>query len=364
MQIKLKKSEIYPTISLIINTIKLEYNNLSNNLLFQFKDNEMIISAKDVNKQLYKKFILQESYDDLNMYVDGFIMEKILQKIGNEDYCNIEIEQSMNIKSFDFNVNVAINKQAIPFIPFDFEDYKKIILKAHDFNDALTQLDMIVSHQDSSTFVTIVNDRISMIGLQEHTAAKVNFKAVKSDDLTMVMRGNTITDLKKFMNHVKNDDITIYLKKESMAIQSQSGILIMSLPTMGFMDYQNIIDESYNTNFFMVNTKQFKNAVDRVSIFVKDKLQLIGIKIDSKQDNILCLNSISNISEANYICEIANESKICFDLILNRKILNSICSKINSEDLIISHIEKYGVMIIRNTEQECDQSIIYILSTL
>lgn len=117
------------------------------------------------------------------------------------------------------------------------------------------------------------------------------------DDTYFVIPGKTLSELLKIL---PDDDtnVTLYVGLRNIRIETDGYTLFSSLFEGEFLDYHAAIPDSSTTNL-VVNTREFINSVERVSLLITEKLKSpVRCICDDGEIRISCATAIGKASDA------------------------------------------------------------------
>ena len=164
-----------------------------------------------------------------------------------------------------------------------------------------------------------------------------------------------VLELKKILDSEKG--ITkIDVSNSKVTFNFTNSSLTTKLIDAEFPDYNRVIPKDY-VDYFSINTKNFLNAIDRVSSIYSNSTSEIGVKLSVTQDSIK-ITSIKDINKAFDELPSTFTKEGEMQIMCNFLYLKEILSLINSPDVNIFVKDSNFPMIIRDSETN---SFFYVL---
>lgn len=208
------------------------------------------------------------------------------------------------IKSKNSNFSIiGIAAEEYPKLP-DISDDVKINISGDILKNMIKQTTFAVADNDANPIHTgvlfeIFNDEIKMIAVDGYRLA-LRKEQIKLDEnieeqVSFVVPGKTLKEILSLINDDSN--IEIYIDKKHIIFNINGYKVISRLLEGKFLDYKAAIPKG-NSTVVRVNTKDFINSVERVSLIIADRLKS-PLKCIFKENEIKlsCTTAIGKASD-------------------------------------------------------------------
>jgi len=217
---------------------------------------------------------------------------------------NIEIEcLNDNITTIREN---SSNYKILGFSAEEFSNFPEIKIKSKTkinqklLKETIQQVIFATSRDENRNFLSgvlfkIIDNKIEVVTTDSHRLSLKNIKPTNIENPSMegaevIIPYRALLELSKLLSD--NEEVFTEVKigeKQIIFILFPDGqknsIRIYSRLIEGqFPDYQQIIPNSFKTEI-KVNTEDFKDKMERISLFVKEDLNTVKIEVVNKEDN-------------------------------------------------------------------------------
>ena len=208
-------------------------------------------------------------------------------------------------------------------------------------------LNGIYLHQNGTLLRTVATDGHRL------AQAEMNLPAGADGMPSIIIPRKTVVELRKLLDDTETD-IPINVSSNKIKFSINNCILTSKLIDGSFPDYQRVIPKG-NTKNLVIPTKDFKEAVDRVSTISIEKSRAVKLSL-SKNNLILKVNShdSGNASEEMEVSFEDDSMEIGF----NSKYLLDIALQIQGKEIQFSLSDSSSPALITDPEQE---GIIFVL---
>lgn len=195
---------------------------------------------------------------------------------------------------------IGIPAEDFPEFP-SFENDSVIKLPANMLKSMIGQTLFAVSESDTKpihqgSLFNIVNGTLDVVSVDGYRLAVRTEKIDFPDDTYFVIPGKTLSELLKILPDDTN--VTLYVGLRNIRIETDGYTLFSSLFEGEFLDYHAAIPDSSTTNL-VVNTREFINSVERVSLLITEKLKSpVRCICDDGEIRISCATAIGKASDA------------------------------------------------------------------
>ena len=349
-------------------------------ILFEVSDdNKVHLFATDLEIGI-DCYIPAQVIESGSVVIPSRIISELIRKFPEG---NIEVESSdNNITTIRENNS---NYKILGFSGEEFSNFpemkieSKIRLKQKTFKETIYQTIFAASKDESRSFLNgalfkISDKKIEVVTTDSHRLSVKNIRVsdiekTSTDEFEVIVPYRALAELLKLLSDDEDVFIEIRVGEKQIIFilypdsQKNSIRLYSRLIEGQFPDYHQIIPNSFKTEI-KVNTNDFKDKMERISLFVKEDLNTVkiktanieGSKIEERCEMILKVES-PTIGEA-------SEKISCFkkgdDIIItfNCKYILDVLRVINTNNVLIKLNDPLNPVIIT---PEKDKNYLYVL---
>lgn len=273
--------------------------------------------------------------------LSGRYFQELVRKLPG-DRVNIASSQE------DRTIKITSNSAQFNLLSLPAEEFP--VLKQLSSENRLIVKDSVLRDLIKSTVFACANDEARPIftgGLLEvddneirMVATNTHRLAFKKEELTgnntntrMIIPGKILNELARLLAAEEPQDVILSWQKNQVGIEYDNVFIISRLIEGQFPDYNKVIPTSYTT-VIMLNSDQFLDAVERVSLLARDGEYNV-IRFNFTQDSAVITSNNPDIGKAfesvPAVIE-GNELEIAF----NAKYVADILKNIDAEQLVFS----------------------------
>ena len=350
-----------------------------NGILFEVsKDNKVHLFATDLEIGI-DCYIPAQVIEGGAVVIPNRIISELIRKFPEG---NIEVEsKENNITTIKENNSVykILGFSADEFSNFpEIEIKSKIKLSQKILKDTIQKIIFSASRDENRSFLNgalfkIINNKIEVVTTDSHRLSlkiipvpKIDENIIQEGEVIIPYR--TLSELYKLLTDEKEVFVEINVGEKQIVFilfpnGQKNSIRIYSRLIEGqFPNYHQIIPKSFKTEI-KINTDEFRNKMERISLFVREDLNTVKLKIENKEDvsekkcEIIIKALSQNIGEA-------HETIICFkkgkDIIItfNSKYILDVLKIIKTKNIEIKFNDPLNPVIIH---PEKDKNYLYIL---
>ena len=301
--------------------------------------------------------------------VDAYSLFEIVKKLPKDK--NIDFSMEVNGGNLLY-LNIQSGKSKFEMATLDAENYPKTLVTVKDQTIAIENEDLFflidkvkdciyqneTRYNINGMLLNFDKDSGKIFAVSTHghalAHAFVESKGISQNQKVTIPR-KIVLELKKILNSEKG--ITnIDVSNSKVTFNFTNSSLTTKLIDAEFPDYNRVIPKDY-THYFSVNTKNFLNAIDRVSSIYSTGTSEIGVKLSVTQDSIK-ITSTKDINKAfdELPSTFTREGEM--QIMCNFLYLKEILGLINSPDVNIFVKDSNFPMIVRDFETD---SFFYVL---
>jgi len=218
-------------------------------------------------------------------------------------------EGKIEIECADNNITtIKENNSNYKILGFSAEEFSnfpeikmrtKIKLTQKIFKEAIQQVIFAASKDENRTFLNgallkIIGDKMEIVTTDSHRLSLknimvLNIEKSSTDELEVIIPFRALLELSKLL--LDDEDVFIEIKiseKQIMFIlfpdSQKNCIRIFSRLIEGqFPNYHQIIPDSFKTEI-KIDTNDFRDKMERISLFVREDLNTVRIEVTNKED--------------------------------------------------------------------------------
>lgn len=306
---------------------------------------------------------------DGSICVDAHSLSDIVKKLPKDQ--NIDFSMEANEDNLSYLL-IRSGKSKFDLATLDAENYPQTLTTVKDQTITIENEDLLflidktekciyqneTRYNINGMLLNFDKDSGKIFAVSTHghalAHAFVESKSISQNQKVTIPR-KMVLELKKILGSEKG--ITnIDVSNSKVTFNFTNSSLTTKLIDAEFPDYNRVIPKDY-TDYFSVNTKNFLNAIDRVSSIYSGATTDIGVKLIVTQDNVQ-IKSTKDINKAfdELPSTFTREGEM--QIMCNFLYLKEILGLINSPDVNIFVKDSNFPMIIKDSETD---SFFYVL---
>jgi len=341
MKFSVNRDIFLPAIQSVIGAIERKQTlPILSNLLIQVINNQVIVTATDLEIELKNTIDLEDKVEDFEFTLPA-------RKVA--DICkNIEEGVCINFKVTEENTIISTNRSKFTLSILPSNDYPKIdnlqllnnfSIEQNKFKQIISNVAFAMAQQDVRYYLNgmlfdFTNEKISAVTTDGHRLAlcETNIKSSIKEAKQIILPRKTVIELQKLLGDT-SDIINIIIDANHIQFKIGSIVLTSKLIDGKFPDYKRVIPSS-NDKFAKINRDNLRHALVRSAIISNEKFKgakfnfssnLLTIETqnsereNSKEELIVDYNSDDltigfNISYILDVVNICNDKYIDFEL--------------------------------------------------
>jgi DNA polymerase III subunit beta len=338
------------------------------NFLFKIEDNELSISASDLETTMTTKLTV-EANESGKIAIPAKILLEILKNLP-EQPCTFTVDHS------DFSIEIAYDNGKSKMVGFDGDEYPKS--PAIENPNKIKLSGDILSKAISKTLFATGNDdlRPVMSGVYvQFSPEEIIFAATDAHKLVRYKRtdaeatGSSSFILpKKPLNMLKSnlrgDEEVLVEYNETNAVFTFNDLIVSSRLIDGkYPNYEAVIPVE-NPNVLTVDRMQFLSSIKRVSIFANKTTHQIKFNIAGSELAISAEDlDFSNKSNERLTCHYDGED---IEISFNSRFLLEMLNNIDSKEIKIrmSVPSRAGLLVPATTENEHEDILMLVMPVM
>lgn len=301
--------------------------------------------------------------------VDAYSLFEIVKKLPKDN--NIDFSMEANEENLSYLI-IQSGKSKFEMATLDAQDYPETPVTIKDQTIAIENEDLFflidkvkdciyqneTRYNINGILLNFDKDSGKIFAVSTHghalAHAFVESKGISQNQKVTIPR-KMVLELQKILRSEKGIT-TIDVSSSKVTFNFTNSSLTTKLIDAEFPDYNRVIPKDY-TDYFSVNTKNFLNAIDRVSSIYSGATTDIGVKLVVTQDNVQ-IKSTKDINKGfdELPSTFTRENEM--QIMCNFLYLKEILGLINSPDVNIFVKDSNFPMIVRDSETD---SFFYVL---
>jgi len=337
------------------------------NLLFQLSDNELKITASDLETTLITTITLENVTDEGSIAIPARILTDILKEFPDQP-----LTFDINTESFGvvittengkYNV-VGQNGEDFPQLPVIKDDQKTSIqLTADVLLSGITKTLFATADDElrpvmNGIYIELFPDNMTFVASDAHKLVRYRRTDVKADqESTFILPKKPASLLKAILPKEENDVMLEFDDKNAFFTLSNYK-LVSRLVEGNYPSYNSVIPTN-NPNKLTIDRLEMYNALKRVALFSNQASNLVKLELKGNQLNVSAQDIDFSIS--------ANERLNCqyegddMEIGFKSSFLIEILSNIASTDVLVELSDPSRAGILFPAEKENDDEDVLML---
>jgi DNA polymerase-3 subunit beta len=337
------------------------------NLLFQLSDNELKITASDLETTLITTITLENVTDEGSIAIPARILTDILKEFPDQPLTfDINTENFgvvITTENGKYNV-VGQNGEDFPQLPVIKDDQKTSIqLTADVLLSGITKTLFATADDElrpvmNGIYIELFPDNMTFVASDAHKLVRYRRTDVKADqESTFILPKKPASLLKAILPKEENDVMLEFDDKNAFFTLSNYK-LVSRLVEGNYPSYNSVIPTN-NPNKLTIDRLEMYNALKRVALFSNQASNLVKLELKGNQLNVSAQDIDFSIS--------ANERLNCqyegddMEIGFKSSFLIEILSNIASTDVLVELSDPSRAGILFPAEKENDDEDVLML---
>ena len=333
------------------------------NIHIKAKDNQLTIKACDTLISFYGE-IGADIEEEGEICVNSNKLYSIARKLPSEEI-EMQSDSELNIQikakgknTLRYNLK-GISPDKFPEI-LDTSNINYFSITKEIFSDMVNKTKFAVSQNDNRKFAigTLFeydNNKLRMVTTDGKRLAKIEKDAdIKNTFSKVVVPPKILQESLKLCSGDDKGDLKIGINEKEIFINVDNCFFISNLLDSGFPSYQSVIPAN-SSKSFKVNRKEFKDAIDRVSVMGEKDTHKVIISLDADKMKIYSENMTYGDGEETIDIQYEGEPiKIAF----NYSYITDVISVMKNDNMILKFNNASSTIVIN---EEDNSDYIYIM---
>lgn len=310
-------------------------------------DNDITIKT-DIPSQIGDKQIINDTEDGSTLVPSKYLTE-IIRKIEGE-FVTFEVIDETIVKVYDnrsnFKLN-SINAEEYPEIDLD-ETGTSFTLGVDQFKLLVDQTAFAASTKEQRPILTALNlnGGDHKLVATATDSARLARKEIEMNDVPYFnanVPAKVMVEVEKLLENQK--EVVISVSEQKIIFKFEDTLVSSRLISGDYPNTRNIVPKAFNY-FLEVNAKELLDAMDRVSLLLIDKENVIKLTMSPESVEVSAKsNQVGSATEAINICQYNNDRlEISFNTIYVAEAIKA-CQ---SEDVVIEFLGEMKPFVVKN----------------
>ncbi|MDA3778922.1 MAG: DNA polymerase III subunit beta [Bacteroidales bacterium] len=338
------------------------------NFLFQLHENELKITASDLETTLITSMDIENATDDGVIALPARILTDILKEFADQPLTfNIDLESynvKINSENGEYNV-VGLNGEDFPQLPVIKDDIKKsiqvpteLLLNGIDktlFATADDELRPVMN----GIFIELSEDNITFVASDSHKLVRYRRLDISADEESNFILPKKPASLLKNILSKDDNEVKIEFDDKNAFFTLPNYKLVSRLVEGNYPSYNSVIPDN-NPHKLTIDRLELYNSLKRVSLFSNQASNLVKLDVKGNQLTVSAQDIDFSISADERLnCQYEGD-----DMAIGFKssFLVEILSNLPSSDILIelSDPSRAGVLFPVDNDNE-DEDVLMLL---
>lgn len=338
------------------------------NFLFEIADNELKISASDLESTMSTVISIQ-SKENGNIAVPAKLVLDILKTFPDHPLTfsvnnNNGIEISSDYGKYSLS---GQNADEFPRVP-KLESPSTISIKGNVLQRAIEKTVFATGNDDlrpvmSGLFCQMNSEGITFVATDAHKLVRFKRSDTKTENSSEFIIPKKPMNLLKGLLGSTEDDVSLEYNTSNAQFKFGSTTLICRLIDGKYPNYQAVIPQE-NPNRMSIARTQFANSIKRVSIFANKTTHQVRLKITGSQLIISAEDlDFANAAKEELTCSYNGED---MEIGFNSRFLLEMINNISAETIALelSGPNRAGILVPDNPEQENEDILMLVMPVM
>jgi len=338
------------------------------NFLFNLSNNELTITASDLETTLISKVQLESSSEEGEVAIDAKRLTTILKEFPEQPLTfNINKENLLvDIVSENGKYSIpGVSAEDFPQLPELKDNVNSISLTSEIMNQGISKTIFAASDDElrpvmTGVYVALSPEHITFVASDAHKLVRYRRTDVKAETEASFILPQKPAGLLKNILPKDESAVNLQFDEKNAYIEFDGYKLVCRLVEGNYPNYEAVIPKD-NPNKLIVDRLDFYNSLRRVSVFSNQASNLIKLSMTANELTISAQDIDFSISAYERIkCELeGNEMEMGFKSLF----LIEILSNLTSADVIMnmSDPSRAGILVPAESENEHEDVLMLLM---
>ena len=339
------------------------------NFLFQLSDNELTITASDLETTLITNLVLENTEGEGKIAIEAKRLADTLKEFSDQPLTfDVDLEDTMS-------VNIITETGKFSFIGQDADEFPQLPTVESDLSSIKVSSNLLLTGISKALFATaddelrpvmngiyveMTEEFLSFVASDAHKLVKYKRNDVQSEkESTFILPKKPASLLKSILGK-NEDEITLAFDTKNAYFTLPKYKLICRLVEGKYPNYNTVIPQD-NPHKLIVDRLDFYNTVKRVQVFSNQASNLVKLRLTSDQVIISAQDIDFSISAYEKInCQYdGEEMEIGFKSAFLLEILNNLSS---AEVVVeLGDAARAGILLPLEKESDAEEELMLLM---
>lgn len=330
---------------------------------FELKKKKLVLTASDNDITIQTIINIMDDNDiqveeEGSIIVQGKYMLDIVRKLP-DPYINIEVVDELKIliytENSEFNLN-GINEEEYPNINLE-ESKKKVIINNKIFKNIVSQTAFAASNEETKPVLTginfnIVGDILECNSTDSYRLARKVIKLENSceENYNIVIPSHNIIEFSRILDDDEEENIEMHISGNKMLFIYKNLKFQSRLINGTYPNTSNLIP---NDDFLVITTSltSLYNVIDRASIFTSDK-EKNTVTLETSGNLLTLKSSSQEIGRVEEKMEITKNNEEDIRISFSAKYMMEALKSFSTETVEIHFVGEVKPILVKSSEEE------------
>ncbi len=339
------------------------------NFLFHLSDNELTITASDLETTLITNLVLENTEGEGKIAIEAKRLADTLKEFSDQPLTfDVDLEDTMS-------VNIITETGKFSFIGQDADEFPQLPTVESDLSSIKVSSNLLLTGISKALFATaddelrpvmngiyveMTEEYLSFVASDAHKLVKYKRNDVRSENESTFILPKKPASLLKSILGKNNDEITLAFDSKNAYFTLPKYKLICRLVEGKYPNYNTVIPQD-NPHKLIVDRLDFYNTVKRVQVFSNQASNLVKLRLTSDQVIISAQDIDFSISAYEKInCQYdGEEMEIGFKSAFLLEILNNLSS---AEVVVeLGDAARAGILLPLEKESDAEEELMLLM---
>lgn len=330
---------------------------------FELKKKKLVLTASDNDITIQTMINITDDNEiqveeEGSIIVQGKYMLDIVRKLPDQ-YINIEVVDELKIliytENSEFNLN-GINEEEYPNINLE-ESKKKVIINNKIFKNIVSQTAFAASNEETKPVLTGINFNIvgNILECNSTDSYRLARKVIKlenssEENYNIVIPSHNIIEFSRILDDDEEENIEMHISGNKMLFIYKNLKFQSRLINGTYPNTSNLIP---NDDFLVITTSltSLYNVIDRASIFTSDK-EKNTVTLETNGNLLTLKSSSQEIGRVEEKMEITKNNEEDIRISFSAKYMMEALKAFSTETVEIHFVGEIKPILVKSSEEE------------
>ena len=292
MEISIKKEDIVSALNTTLGVVeKRQTLPILANVLFEVDESTFKLTATDLESEVTTSGPLSKIKSSGKTTTSAKKLNELCRLIPDGEEINLSLSgEKLNIKTTNGKYSLStLPSSDFPVFDVDTGDLP-LIIPAKDLKELITNTSFAMGNQDwrhylNGLYITVEGSNILAVASDAHrlAIASTALDADSPNNMSGIIPRKSINEIAKLVSDV-DGVVEVNLSSSSIKTSTPDAAFVSKLIEGKFPDYEQVIP-SGDSSVLKVSTKDFSDALSRVSVLSSDKYR--GVRMVTSSEGVM-----------------------------------------------------------------------------